>query len=89
MMLTSTILVYYFREIGVPVERAIARSRLPQWTLEDPDSYVSFALYLEWLASCSRDVDLMEWKARENAARQACAACCGCSAKLEAALDRL
>jgi hypothetical protein len=49
------------REIGVPVERAIARSRLPPWALEDPDAYVSFALCLEWLAGCSRDLELMEF----------------------------
>lgn len=49
------------REIGVPVERAIARSRLPPWALEDSDTYVSFALCLEWLAGCSRDVELMEF----------------------------
>lgn len=49
------------REIGVPVERAIAQSRLPPWALEAPDAYVSFALCLEWLASCSRDLELMEF----------------------------
>jgi AraC-like DNA-binding protein len=49
------------REIGVPVERDLARSRLPPWILEEPDAYVSLSLCLEWLASCSRDVELMEF----------------------------
>jgi AraC-like DNA-binding protein len=49
------------REIGVPVERNLARSRLPTSILEDPDAYLGIALGLEWLASCSRDVDLMEF----------------------------
>lgn len=49
------------REIGVPVERELARSRLPPWILENPDAYVSFAHCLEWLAKCSRDLDLMEF----------------------------
>ena len=57
------------REIGVPVESALARSRLPPWALDDPDAYVGFALCLEWLASCSRDFDLMEFGFR--AARRA------------------
>lgn len=49
------------KEIGVPVESALARSRLPPWALDDPDAYVSFALCLEWLASSSRDIELMEF----------------------------
>ncbi|WP_233270288.1 helix-turn-helix transcriptional regulator [Chachezhania sediminis] len=49
------------REIGVPVEKAWARSRLPGKALEEPDTYVSFAHCLEWLGSCSRDVELMEF----------------------------
>ena len=36
------------REIGVPVERELARSRLPPWILENPDAYVSYALCLDW-----------------------------------------
>nr|WP_272211131.1 AraC family transcriptional regulator [Marinicella sp. W31]MDC2877016.1 helix-turn-helix domain-containing protein [Marinicella sp. W31] len=57
------LLVYIdeLREIGVPVERALARSRLPPWALEDPDAYVSYALCLEWLAGCSSDMELMEF----------------------------
>lgn len=49
------------REIGVPVEKAWTRSRLPGGALDDPDTYVSFAHCLEWLSSCSRDVELMEF----------------------------
>lgn len=49
------------RDIGVPVEKAWARSRLPAGALDDPDIYVSFAHCLEWLNSCSRDVELMEF----------------------------
>ena len=49
------------REIGVPVERELARSRLPPWILEDPDAYVSYALCLEWLAGCCSDMELMEF----------------------------
>jgi AraC-like DNA-binding protein len=37
--------------------------------MDDPDAYVSLALCLEWLASCSRDFDLMEFAFR--AARRA------------------
>ena len=57
------LLVYVdeLREIGVPVERALARSRLPPWALDDPDAYVSYALCLEWLAGCSSDMELMEF----------------------------
>lgn len=57
------LLVYIdeLREIGVPVERALARSRLPPWALEDADAYVSYALCLEWLAGCSSDMELMEF----------------------------
>jgi hypothetical protein len=57
------LLVYIdeLREIGVPVERALARSRLPPWALDDPDAYVSYALCLEWLAGCSGDMELMEF----------------------------
>ncbi|WP_417711101.1 helix-turn-helix domain-containing protein [Roseibium aggregatum] len=49
------------KEIGVSVESELARSRLPHWTLDDPDAYVSFALCLEWLAGCSRDFELMDF----------------------------
>lgn len=48
------------KEIGVPIERELARSRLPSWGVEEPDAYISIALGLEWLASCSRDVELMD-----------------------------
>jgi AraC-like DNA-binding protein len=49
------------REIGVPVEQSLSRSRLPPWALEDPDAYISLARCLEWLATCSKDVELMEF----------------------------
>lgn len=48
------------RAIGVPVERELARSRLPSWIEETPDAYVSIPLGLEWLARCSRDIELMD-----------------------------
>ncbi|OSP53590.1 AraC family transcriptional regulator [Pseudoruegeria sp. SK021] len=49
------------REIGVPVESALARSRIPLWVMDDPDAYVSVELSLDWLARSSRDVELMEF----------------------------
>lgn len=48
------------REIGVPVERDIERSGLSPWILEQPDAYVSITRSLEWLASSSRDLELMD-----------------------------
>lgn len=46
------------QEIGVPVD--LARSRLPSWIEETPDAYVSIPLCLEWIARCSRDIELMD-----------------------------
>jgi AraC-like DNA-binding protein len=48
------------RETGVPVERELARSRLPGWIEETPDAYVSLPLSLDWLARCCRDATVME-----------------------------
>lgn len=48
------------REIGVPVERELERSRLPSWIEETPDAYVSLTLGLDWLARCSRDIEPMD-----------------------------
>lgn len=52
------------RTIGVPVERELGRSRLPSWAVEMPDAYLSIPLCLEWLAHCSRDVELMDFSFR-------------------------
>ena len=48
------------REIGVPVERALESSRLPAWIEATPDAYVSIPLCFEWVARCSRDIELMD-----------------------------
>ena len=52
------------RAIGVPVERELGRSRLPSWVEEMPDAYLSLPLCLEWLAHCSRDVELADFSFR-------------------------
>lgn len=49
-----------FREIGIPVDRALARSRLPGMIEDDPDAYVSLPLALTWLAHTGRDLAPME-----------------------------
>lgn len=49
------------REIGVPFERDIAKSGLSPWVLEQPDAYVSIFRGLEWLATCSRDMELADF----------------------------
>jgi hypothetical protein len=48
------------REISVPVERALERSRLPSWIEGTPDAYFSIPLAFEWLAHCGRDIELMD-----------------------------
>ena len=48
------------REIGVPVDRALARSRLPTHIEELPDLYVSIPLGLEWVARTGHDLEPME-----------------------------
>ncbi|WP_424753251.1 helix-turn-helix transcriptional regulator [Methylobacterium sp.] len=54
------------RAIGVPVERELARSRLPSWIEEAPDAYLSIPLGLEWLARCSHDIELMDFGFRAS-----------------------
>ncbi|RAI01833.1 AraC family transcriptional regulator [Acuticoccus sediminis] len=49
-----------FREIGVPVESALARSALPGAIEEMPDAYVSLPLALPWMAQTGRDLTPME-----------------------------
>jgi len=48
------------REIGVPVARELGSSRLPSWIEETPDAYISIPLSFEWVARCSRDIELMD-----------------------------
>ena len=48
------------REIGVPVEQALERSRLPSWIEGTPDAYFSIPLAFEWVARCGRDIELMD-----------------------------
>ena len=49
-----------FREIGVPVEQALARSPLPRSIETQPDAYVSLPLALPWMAHTGRDLTTME-----------------------------
>lgn len=48
------------REIGAPVDRDLANSRLPGWIEEQPGAYVSLPLVLDWIGTCGRDVALPE-----------------------------
>ena len=48
------------RKIGAPVDRDIARSKLPGHLEETPDLYISLPVALEWLAKTGRDVQPME-----------------------------
>lgn len=48
------------RDIGVPVERELERSRLPVSIEQTPDDYVSFPRALEWVWRSNRDVAIME-----------------------------
>lgn len=48
------------RDIGAPVDRDLARSKLPPHLEETPDLYVSIHLALEWLASAGRNLHPME-----------------------------
>ncbi len=52
--------VEVLREIGAPVDRDLASSRLPAWIAETPDAYVSVPLVLDWIAQCGRDVPAAE-----------------------------
>ena len=49
-----------FRQIGVPVESALARSALPGSIEEWPDAYVSLPIALAWMAQTGRDLSPME-----------------------------
>ena len=49
-----------FREIGVPVETALARSTLPGAIEDCPDAYVSLPIALPWMAQTGRDLSPME-----------------------------
>jgi len=48
------------RDVGVPVERELARSPLPGWIEEMPDAYVSIPVAIDWVARCGRDIEPME-----------------------------
>lgn len=48
------------RDIGAPVDRELARSRLPPCIEETPDLYVSQPLVFEWVARTGRDLKPME-----------------------------
>lgn len=48
------------RDIGAPVDRDLARSRLPPRIEETPDLYISLPIGLEWVALCGRDLKPME-----------------------------
>ncbi len=47
------------QRIGVPVERRLARSRLPPRIAETPDHYVSIPMAIEWIAQSCRDLEPM------------------------------
>jgi hypothetical protein len=44
------------REIGAPVDRELARSKLPQHIEATPDLYVSIPVALEWIARTGHDL---------------------------------
>lgn len=48
------------REVGAPVDWALARSQLPVHIEELPDLYVSIPLALEWIARTGHDLEPME-----------------------------
>lgn len=48
------------RDIGVPVDRELARSMLPPRIEETPDLYVSVPVALEWVARTGHDLHPME-----------------------------
>ena len=52
--------VAVMREIGAPVDRVLARSRLPPSIEDTPDLYISLPMLIEWIAECGRDVEPME-----------------------------
>ena len=48
------------RDIGAPVDRDLARSRLPPRIEETPDLYVSVPVAIEWVARTGHDLEPME-----------------------------
>lgn len=50
----------FLREVGAPVARDLARSRLPTWIEDTPDEYISLPLSLDWARTCGRDFQPME-----------------------------
>jgi AraC-like DNA-binding protein len=48
------------RDMGAPVDRALAHSKLPRNIEETPDLYVSIPVALEWVAQTGRDLHPME-----------------------------
>ncbi len=48
------------RDLGVPVDRDLARSRLPPRIEETPDLYVSVPLAIEWVARTGHELEPME-----------------------------
>jgi AraC-like DNA-binding protein len=48
------------RELGAPVDRELARSKLPQHIEATPDVYVSIPVALEWIARTGHDLLPME-----------------------------
>ncbi len=48
------------RDIGAPVDRALARSKLPPRIEETPDLYVSVPVAIEWIARTGHDLCPME-----------------------------
>ena len=48
------------RDIGAPVDRALARSKLPPRIEETPDLYVSVPVAIEWIARTGHDLYPME-----------------------------
>lgn len=47
------------RDIGAPVDRYLAHSRLPPHIEETPNLYVSVTIAMEWIARCGRDIEPM------------------------------
>lgn len=47
------------RDAGMPVDRDLARSRLPPRIEETPDLYVSIPIALDWIARCGHDTEPM------------------------------
>ncbi len=47
------------REAGIPVDRDLARSRLPPRIEETPDLYISIPLALHWIARSGHDIEPM------------------------------